>query len=188
MVRQVEHDRVESVQVNAGGVPARVEVARLVLGGDEASVQPETAATGCPEKLDRFAQPVEEPSTAWVPAEPLDDLVPRRNVLAFCETSRVRVERRKHTTTLWLGRQARGLSRGRGPRCLGDGLGRSATTRLSSTAGPHTPALAATTEPMPSAASASSLLSAHDPTLKHPLEPLKSDLERQPKLQEHQES
>ena len=104
MVRQVEQDRVESVQVNAGGVPARIEVARLILGGDETSVQPEPAATGCSEKVDRFTQPVEELSTAWVPAESLDDIVPRRNVLAFWETSRVRVERRKHTATLSLGR------------------------------------------------------------------------------------
>ena len=81
-VGEIEQHRVERVEINAVGVPAGVEVTGLVLGGDETPVQPHLPTPRRGEQLDRFREPVEQTSPSLRPAESLDDLVPRRGMLA----------------------------------------------------------------------------------------------------------
>ncbi|MEO6493315.1 MAG: hypothetical protein ABIP99_10830 [Ilumatobacteraceae bacterium] len=76
LIRQVEQDRVQRIEVDVIGIPTGVEVTRFVLGGDEAAVQPDSAAAcGC-EQLDRFGETVKETPAAFGPSESLGDLVP----------------------------------------------------------------------------------------------------------------
>jgi hypothetical protein len=74
------------------------------FSGDEAAVQPNLSAAGLGEQFDCFCESVEQTSAAFGPSEPLDHLVPRRDVLTRWQQAAVWIERWKHTTTLslWL--------------------------------------------------------------------------------------
>ena len=99
---QVQQHWVECVEIDIVGVPAGVEVAWFVFGGDEAAVQPDLPATGFGEQLDRFREAVEQASATFGPPEPFDHLVPGRDMLTWRQSATVRIEHRKHTTTLSL--------------------------------------------------------------------------------------
>ena len=102
VVGQVQQHRLEGIEIDIVGVPAGVEVAGFVLGGDQAALQPDPPATGVGEQFDRFSETVEQASAAFGPPEPLNHLVPRRDMLTRWQPAAVGVERRKHTTTLSL--------------------------------------------------------------------------------------
>ncbi len=59
VVGQVQQHRVKRVEIDLVGVPAGVEVAGLVLSGDEAAVQPDLPATGVGEQLDRLSETIQ---------------------------------------------------------------------------------------------------------------------------------
>ena len=84
------------------GVPTGIEVTRLVLGRDEAAVQPDPATASLGEQLDRFSETIEQTSAPFRPPEPLDHLVPRRDMLTGRQLTAGWIERKKHTTTLSL--------------------------------------------------------------------------------------
>lgn len=66
---QIQEDRIESVEIDTGRIPARIEVARLFLGRHETSVEPHAAASGVGQGLERIRQAVEQLASATVPAE-----------------------------------------------------------------------------------------------------------------------
>jgi len=99
---EIEQNGVEDVEIDTRQCPAGVEVARFVLGCDEAAVQPHLPAARHREERERVGQAVEQLAAAFVPAEPLDDLIPCRDMLARREPARVGIEGCEHATTLSL--------------------------------------------------------------------------------------
>ena len=102
MVRQIQQHGVQSIEIDATRVLTGVEVTRFVLGSDEAAVEPDPLATSFGQQLEHLRQTVEETATDFVPAAPLDNLVPRRDMLSRRQSAAVWIKCWKHTTTLSL--------------------------------------------------------------------------------------
>jgi hypothetical protein len=92
---------VQAVKIHADRSPTCVEIRRLVLGCDEAPVEPDAAAAHRGKDLESFGKTIEEPASMLVPPKPFQDFVPGRQVLAYRQATCV-VELRDHSTTLSL--------------------------------------------------------------------------------------
>ena len=97
-----EENRVESSRIDSGCLPAGVEVARLFLRGDEASVEVRATAACGPQAVQRPPQAVEYFPSALIRSEPVDDLVPCRVVNSFRQIPAVRERRDRHNTMIVL--------------------------------------------------------------------------------------
>ena len=102
VVGKIQQHRVKRIEIDLVGVPTGIEVTRLVLGRDEAAVQPDLATAGLGKQLDRFSETIEQTSAPLRPPEPLDHLVPRRDMHTGRQPTADWIELRKHATTLSL--------------------------------------------------------------------------------------
>jgi hypothetical protein len=96
-VAELQQYGVEQTRIDAGDPPARVEVARLFLGGDEASVDVRATAAGSSEADQRGSQAVEQLAASGVCSESVDDLVPARVMDSFRQVPAVRERRDRNT-------------------------------------------------------------------------------------------
>lgn len=97
MVAEVEQfgsGPLETRSVDAGRRPDAVEVTRLILGRDEAPVQPDSGATRVGEQRQAFGQTVEQLTAPEVPSEACCDLIPPGFILTGRKQTVLRVERR----------------------------------------------------------------------------------------------
>ena len=102
LVREREENWVEQIGIDPSDLPADVEVAGLVLRGDEASVEVHTTAASRPQVVQRPPQALEQLPSALIRPEPVDDLVPCRVVNSFRQIPAVRERRDRHNTIIVL--------------------------------------------------------------------------------------
>ncbi len=95
-MREIEQDGVQCVKVDAVGIPAGVEVTRLIFRGHETSVELHPPTAGRRQDLDGLRKPVKEPPTTNVPAKALHHFLPLDLVLAIRESAGEGIECWKH--------------------------------------------------------------------------------------------
>jgi hypothetical protein len=70
-MREIEQDGVQCVKVDAVGIPAGVEVTRLIFRSHETAVEPHPPTAGRRQDFDGLRQPVEETPPTNIPAKAL---------------------------------------------------------------------------------------------------------------------
>lgn len=101
-VREREQDRIEEIGVDAGDLPACVEIGRLVLPGDEAPVDIGAAASRVTQTVQRRTEALEQLSTPVGGAESVDDLFPSRFMDSFRKVPALDEGRDGHNTMILL--------------------------------------------------------------------------------------
>jgi hypothetical protein len=93
---------IDDIEVDPIQVPTGIEVARMLLGGDEAAIDVDALAAGVAQIAQRTRQPLQQLPAPRCCTEALDDLEPHGQVLAGRQVSGRRLMGREHDTTLLL--------------------------------------------------------------------------------------
>ena len=102
LVREREQNRIEEIRIDAGRLPACVEVARHVLRSDEAPIDVGTRASCVAKTVQRRAEAFKQFSTPVSGAVPVDDLLPSRFMDSFRQIPALEEGRDGHNTMILL--------------------------------------------------------------------------------------
>src|SRR5487761_1345049 len=99
-MREIEHDGVQCVKDDAVGIPAGVEVTRLIFRRHETAVEPHPPTAGLSQDFDGLRKPVKEPPTTNIPTKALHHFLPLDLVHTIRESAGEEIECWKHNNNI----------------------------------------------------------------------------------------